>query len=110
MLGKAVCGHMPALAPLPLGRAHDCRSAPFRPQAPARIGQNSRCRAANDADGLQLVSREGTKLSMPINLHAYGITCPGMEAYRYSCSSKLTITAFTKIVGLQHGITRSLNV
>ena len=77
MLGMPFCGHLPALAPLPLSRGHDCRSATFKTQTQTRSALQSRCRAAKDADELQLVSREGKTLSMPINLHADGSFPPG---------------------------------
>ena len=59
MLGRAVCGHHSALAPLPLCRAHESRCAAFRPQTAAKGWQRIRCGAAKDADELQLVKREG---------------------------------------------------
>lgn len=70
MLGKAVCGRQPALAPLPLCRAHEGRSVAFRPRKSLKRQQNVRCWAAKDADELQLVSREGGDPCMPIDLHA----------------------------------------
>ena len=65
MLGRAVCGHHTALAPLPLCRAHESRYAAFRPQTASICRHTIRCAAAKDADELQLVKREGAFLARP---------------------------------------------
>ncbi len=65
MLGRVVCGHHTALAPLPLCRAHESRCAAFRPQKAGQLRQIFRCQASKDADELQLVKREGAFLARP---------------------------------------------
>ena len=68
-LGRAVCGHHTALAPLPLCRAHESRGAAFRPQKVGQRWHRMRLQAAKDADDLQLVKREGASPCMSIDLH-----------------------------------------
>ena len=65
MLGRVLCGHHAALAPLPLCRAHESRCTAFRPQMAGQCRQLLRCQASKDADELQLVKREGAFLARP---------------------------------------------
>ena len=65
MLGRVLCWHHTALAPLPLCRAHESRCTAFRPQKAGQCRQSMRCQASKDADDLQLVKREGALLACP---------------------------------------------
>lgn len=95
-LGRGVCGHHSALAPLPLCRAHESRCAAFRPQKVGQCWHRMRCQAAKDADELQLVKREGASLACPST--CMSLQFPTMASAEYPRLSAIGLSQITRVL------------